>query len=84
MKAEFVKVKNEVPPKIHNLLRLADLDSLELEDAQVTLLEELNRFHMSARYLDEKFSLYKIATFEFTSVRIGKVKEFHQWLTSKI
>ncbi len=84
LKALVIRVTGSFPPKTHNLLRLAEIAKLDLENDVVNFLEELNQFQMETRYPDEKFSLYKIATKDFTSDKIKKIKEFKEWLMSKI
>lgn len=84
MKDLVIDQTEQVPPKTHNLLRLASLANLELNDVQVNFLEELNQFQLQTRYPDEKFELYKIATKEYTSTKIEKLKETHKWLILKL
>lgn len=52
LKAHVCKRTNEVPPRIHNLLRLGHLAGIELDNEQSTLLSEMNRFSMEGRYPD--------------------------------
>ncbi len=83
-KALVLKVTETIPPKTHNLLRLAELAKLNLTTDDIKFLEELNQFQLETRYPDEKFLLYKTATKEFTDNKIKKVKEFREWLMQKI
>ena len=56
IKAIFVlSNNNDTPPKIHNLVRLAQLSRLELTDEQIDLLDRINDFNLEARYPDYKF-----------------------------
>ncbi|MEI7811476.1 MAG: HEPN domain-containing protein [Ignavibacteria bacterium] len=84
LKALAVKAINDFPPKTHNLLRLAELAGLQITPDDIKLLEELNKFQMDTRYPDEKFTLYKMATLEFTTERILKIEMFRKWLISQI
>lgn len=84
LKALVVKVSNDFPPKSHNLLRLAEIAGIALDDNKVEFLEELNQFQLSTRYPDEKFIIYTLATKEFTEDKLTMVKELHKWLTSLI
>jgi len=83
LKALVIRITGLFPPKTHNLLRLAELAKLDLSSSELDFLEALNQFQLETRYPDEKFSLYKIATKDFTSDKI-KNKEFREWLMSKI
>lgn len=84
LKALVVKETNEHPIKTHNLLRLAEVAKIELATSDVQFLEELNQFQLDTRYPDEKFSLYKLATKDFTEERLNKTKKLRSWLISKI
>ena len=83
LKALVVKETEYFPPKSHNLLRLAELANIVCNNEDVKLLQELNQFQLETRYPDEKFTLFKIATKEFTSLRITKVERLREWLISK-
>ena len=50
VKAHVAKVTLDAPPKIHNLLRLAELASLHITAEQRDLLAEANRFSLVGRY----------------------------------
>ncbi len=84
LKALVVKASNDFPPKSHNLLRLAEIANITLKDNKVEFLEELNQFQLSTRYPDEKFTIYTLATKEFTEDKLIRVKELHKWLISMI
>ena len=84
LKALIVKTSDDFPPKSHNLLRLAEIANITLENNNVEFLEELNQFQLSTRYPDEKFTIYSLATKEFTEDKVIRVKELHKWLTSMI
>ena len=80
----MVEKTETFPPKSHNLVRLAELAEIEITIEQIKLLEELNQFQLDTRYPDEKFSLYKTATKDFTTDKINKVNELRQWLLKKL
>ncbi|MBI5187357.1 MAG: HEPN domain-containing protein [Nitrospinae bacterium] len=80
LKAFYVKDNNEIPPKIHNLLRLAERTGLLFSDIQKQFLGEVNRFNIETRYPDTLHSFYKVCTEEFTEEYFKKIKEMYQWL----
>jgi HEPN domain-containing protein len=82
LKALYVNVFNQVPPKIHNLLFLVEKTELELEESQIVLLDRLNLFQISARYPDYKNNVNQFCTDEFTVDIFQKSKEFFQWIKS--
>ncbi len=85
LKALFVyKTNNQTPPKIHNLLKLADLVNLELTTEQRLLLDKANDFHIDARYPTFKFQFYKQCTKSFTTKYFEEIKVHYKWLISQI
>lgn len=54
LKAYFVKSKNEYPPYIHDLRRLAEAANLPLTEDQKLFFDTVTRFNISARYDDYK------------------------------
>jgi HEPN domain-containing protein len=61
LKAHYVKDTGPTPPKIHDLVKLADKTKLALTGSHKLFLDEINDFQLEARYPDYKQSLYKIA-----------------------
>lgn len=84
LKAYFVKRYNKLPPKIHNLIRLAEMANLELTEEQKVFLDEVNDFNLAIRYPDYKFEFYKKCTEDFTKQYFKGIKEFYKWLLSQI
>jgi len=84
LKAYFVKRYNKLPPKIHNLIRLAEMANLELTEGQKVFLDEVNDFNLAIRYPDYKFEFYKKCTEDFTKQYFKGIKEFYKWLLSQI
>jgi HEPN domain-containing protein len=85
LKAIYVKSSvNKVPPKIHNLRKLAELSDLRLNDEQLLFLDFVNNFQLEARYAEFKNELYKLATESFTLDNLNKIKEQYLWFKSLI
>lgn len=85
LKANFVKNgEGKIPPKIHNLVRLAELSGLQLDEEQKIYLDKINDFNIQARYPDYKLAFYKRCTKEFTAQYIQKIKEFYTWFESRL
>ena len=85
LKAIYVQFSNnKVPPKIHNLVKLASLSNIELNAEQIDIFEDINDFHIEGRYSEFKNELYKTATKEYTKNNLDKIKEQYQWLKSLI
>ena len=84
LKAFYVRDKEEIPPKIHNLVRLAESTRLSFTEEQLIFLADLNDFNIETRYPDFKFSFYQTCTREFTEEQFSKIKELYQWLLSQM
>lgn len=85
LKALYVDTnENKIPPKIHNLVRLAELSSLQLDEKQRTFLDEVNDFNLEVRYPDYKQEFYKRCTKDYAEPYFTKIKEYYQWLRSQI
>ncbi len=83
LKAIYVQnSNNQVPPKIHNLIRLANLSNLKLSDEQKLFLGDVNEFHIETRYPDFRSNFYKKCTRTFTEKYFAEIKEQYQWLKS--
>ena len=84
LKALYVKINNDYPPFIHNLLRLAEKCDLELNDDQKLFLVTVTAFNINARYDDYKMSFQQKCTPEFTAKWIENLKINRQWIKKLI
>ena len=84
LKSLYVKLKNDYPPYIHNLLRLAEKCNLELNEEQRFILTTVTAFNINARYDDYKLSFQKICTPEFTTIWIEQLKDQRLWIKTLI
>ncbi len=82
LKALYAKVNSDspYPPKIHNLVILAERCKIELDDKKTTILMTCNSFNISARYEDYKNEFYIRCTEEYTSEQIKNIEEVRTWL----
>ncbi|MBM2815005.1 MAG: hypothetical protein HW421_1767 [Ignavibacteria bacterium] len=82
LKGLYVQFLNETPPKIHDLVKLANFSQLNLTDIDLRFLLEMNKFNIEASDPDYKEKIKKIATSEFTEQKLLKTKEIILWLKS--
>lgn len=66
LKAIYVKNINNTPPRIHDLLRLADKSQIHTTEVQKDNLDLITTFNINARYPDFKHSFYNRCDFNFT------------------
>lgn len=84
LKAIYVRDNQRVPPRIHDLVRLAESTKLTLNEEQKEFLFEANTFNIEARYPDEKSKFYELCTGEFATENFRKIKGVYKWLKSQI
>jgi HEPN domain-containing protein len=85
LKALYVQANfNQLPPKTHNLVKLARLSKLDLSMEQEILLDEINDFNLEVRYPQYKNEFYKKCTREFSADYYQKINEMMIWLKSQI
>jgi HEPN domain-containing protein len=53
LKAIVCKTTNDIPPKIHDLLRLAELGNINLTSERRDFLGKMNLYNIAGRYPDE-------------------------------
>lgn len=83
LKALYVKDnKNKMPPKTHNLVKLTENTSIKFTDEQKFFLDEVNDFHLEARYPDYRQEFYKLCTKEYAHQYFTKIKENYKWIKS--
>ncbi len=75
IKAHFVNDNDDIPPKIHDLLRLIEKTNMTPDEEMMYFLERANYFCISARYPDEKLNFYKTCTLDYTLIQFNKIRE---------
>jgi len=84
LKAYYVKSKQDIPPFIHNLLRLAELAEMGMTDEQKVFFVTVTAFNINARYDDYKLSFQKKCTLEYTTKWIYELKTQRLWIKELI
>ena len=84
IKENFLKIKTDYPPFIHNLLRLAEKSDLDLTERIKEQLATITAFNINARYDDYKMSFKHRCTLEYTSEWIENLKDLRLWMKLKI
>lgn len=77
LKALVCRKTAEVPPRIHNLVKLAELAGLQPDRCQLDLLGEMNEFNMAGRYPD---FLPAPPSREEASAVVARAGEVFTWL----
>jgi HEPN domain-containing protein len=75
-----------MPPKVHNLVRLAELSGLaeSLSVEQKALLNELLPLHIEARYPSQKDKLAKSLNEQYCAGLVARTEEFLSWIKERL
>ena len=85
LKATFVQDNdNQLPPKTHNLIKLAENTHIFLTEEQRLLLDEVNDFNLEVRYPQFKNEFYKKCTKPFTEHYFKQIESIAKWLKSQM
>lgn len=82
LKAAIIKLKEERPRKIHDLLPLARDSGLELPENYLTEIAKISKFYFLVRYPDINRKFF--ATPEVAKTTLKKTKEVYQWIENKL
>lgn len=84
LKALIISRADDTPPFTHRLPFLAERAGLDLNSAQLDLLEAVTDFNLEARYPDEKFTFRDKCTREFTASYMEQIEEMRTWLSQQL
>lgn len=84
LKAIFVSRHKNHPPPIHNLVRLAKLSEISLDETQIDQLLVITSFNLEARYPDITREFRKKCTRQFTAENMNKIMGVIKWLQTMI
>ena len=84
LKAWYVKINSKAPPLIHDLVRIAEKGGLILDENQKDILDTISTFNIRGRYDDYKREFYKKCSYEFTKEWVQNIKEFREWIKTKL
>lgn len=82
LKAVIVSKTGELPPRIHNLPRLAELGGLAANQDRMQLLAQLSTFYIQSRYPEDIDALAASTTNEDAQKAIRQTEELIKWLLS--
>ena len=80
LKAHICRRTGDLAPRIHNLVRLAEVAGIQTSPAHLDVLAEMNAFNLQARYPD---SLSPALTATQAQGYLARAEEVFQWLTDQ-
>ena len=84
LKAYFVKKYNEIPPFIHDLLRLAEKCNINMTETIKDSLDIISTFNIGARYDNYKEEFYRKCTKKFADENIERIKDMRKWIKNML
>ena len=77
--------KNDIPPRTHNLIYLAEVTGLinELAGEQENILYALNPLNIETRYPEYREKISKSLTEARLTEIFDKTKKIHRWIMQK-
>jgi HEPN domain-containing protein len=82
IKALIVQRTNQLPPRIHQLARLAEVAGLVVDEGQMEFLRELSTYYIPTRYPEAVADLALDVKESKARRVLGQSREFIQWLSS--
>ena len=84
LKAIIVKRMSDFPPRLHNLLRLAEIAGVKMEPDREVFLGELSGYYIQTRYPEEIHSLARTLGHAISQDTLHKTGEVIEWLFSML
>ncbi len=86
LKALIADAANDVPPRIHDLNKLADRAKIlgELSDSQLLLLDRLTPLHIEARYPEYKEKIRAELTHDYCGQLLRETEAFLCWIKNRL
>jgi len=82
LKAIYARKLNNVPPRTHQLVRIAEETKLELSEEHKNFLRELSAYYIQSRYPDEMDGMEPEISVDLAELTLLRTKELIQWLRS--
>jgi len=86
LKAVIASQTNKLPPKIHDLNKLADRGNIlnDLSETQRSFLDQINNYYIEARYPEYKAKLASTLNFAICKEIFKNTEEFLCWIKLKL
>ena len=81
LKAHVTRQTNDIPPRIHNLVRLAEKAEISLDDEQIIFLRSFDVYQLKGRYPDSAMIILDLKT---TKEKMDLAGEILKWLKAQL
>ena len=84
IKGLIAKRTNELPPRLHHLMRLAEAAGLEVNEERARFLRELSAYYFQTRYPEEIAEMSTQVKAETARLVLKQTEEVIEWLESML
>jgi len=84
LKAVIVRKTGTLPPRLHNLPRLAEVARAEADHARTRFLGELSAYYIQSRYPEEIKAAGSTITQELAEEVLSKTEQAIKWILSML
>ena len=86
LKAVISERKNEIPPKSHDLLKLAKYGDIfdDLSEKQFQLFDSLTPLQIEARYPEYKDKIARTLTKDYCKQLLNETERFLDWIKKQL
>ena len=81
LKAHVTRQTEDIPPRIHNLVRLAEIAGLKIDAEQEQFLRKFNVYQLEGRYPDSQQVSFDLG---FVREKISRAREMLKWLRKQL
>lgn len=81
LKAHVTRQTKDVPPRIHNLIRLAEMAGLSLDPEQASFLRRFDMYQLEGRYPD---SAHAIIDLKAAGDKLALAGDMLKWLRAQL
>lgn len=81
LKAHVTRQTKDVPPRIHNLVRLSEIAELSLEPEQASFLRRFDMYQLEGRYPE---SSHTIIDMKAAKERLSQAGDILEWLKAQL
>jgi HEPN domain-containing protein len=80
LKGIIILKTKEFPPRIHNLVKLAELAGIRKQDIDFEFLDKLSFYYIETRYPEEQLKLHKTISNKLCAIYYNETKRIYLWL----
>lgn len=81
LKAHVTRQTSDIPPRIHNLVRLAEIAELSLDPEKTESLHEFGVYQLEGRYPDSEQIVLDLQT---AKTELSEAREIFEWLKTQL